>query len=663
MRGALLLDWQPSMNFTPRQERALRSICDTFAPRSADWPSASELGIPAAIAKALDFNPRSGERAQFLQLLDLWDSNLHSLLTVGKWSCFSLLPLETRIRVLLSWADSGLSRRRGAFQALRKAIGFLYVMLPGADGAPSPVWRQFGYPGPLGAPRQSQARPLKPLIPEKDMELSCEICIVGSGAGGSVAAAVLAAAGKDVVVLEAGSYYDDADFDGAELGGFQRLYLEGGFAGTADQSVGLLAGECLGGGTVINYCTSFRTPEEVRAEWAAAGVPWFTSEEYTSSLDAVCTRLSVNLDHNRISAREAVLDRGLSALGWHSAAMPRNVVGCDQGKVCGYCGYGCSLGAKQSSTKTWLADAQAMGARLITETRAQRVRIEAGAATGVEARSRSGCRVTIRSKAVVVACGAIHTPGLLLRSGLRNENIGGHLHLHPVSNVCGVFEEEIRPWEGTMQAIYSDEHRYLTGNYGVKYETTALQPVIAVAILPWRDPDHYRSLLGKLSNMTAIGVLLRDRDGGRVTLDDEGNPVAHYALSDFDRSHLRRGFIGAARILEAAGARLIFSPHAKWCAYEPGRNGSLTSFTQAMDAAGWDSGRLALFSFHIMGSARLGGSPNTSATNPEGETWEARHLFVMDGSSFPSASGVNPMISIEAIARRNARALADRSDV
>ncbi|MGC2832072.1 MAG: GMC family oxidoreductase N-terminal domain-containing protein, partial [Candidatus Acidiferrum sp.] len=254
------------MNFTPRQERALRSICDTFAPRSADWPSASELGIPAAIAKALDFNPRSGERAQFLQLLDLWDSNLHSLLTVGKWSRFSLLPLETRIRVLLSWADSSLSRRRGAFQALRKAIGFLYVMLPGAHGAPSPVWRQFGYPGPLSAPRQSLARPLKPLIPEKDIELSCEICIVGSGAGGSVAAAVLAAAGKDVVVLEAGSYYDDADFDGAELGGFQRLYLEGGFAGTADQSVGLLAGECLGGGTVINYCTSFRTPEEVRAE-------------------------------------------------------------------------------------------------------------------------------------------------------------------------------------------------------------------------------------------------------------------------------------------------------------------------------------------------------------------------------------------------------------
>jgi choline dehydrogenase-like flavoprotein len=223
-----------------------------------------------------------------------------------------------------------------------------------------------------------------------------------------------------------------------------------------------------------------------------------------------------------------------------------------------------------------------------------------------------------------------------------------------------VFEEEIRPWEGTMQAIYSDEHRFLTGNFGVKYETTALQPVIGVAVLPWRDPAQYRSLLAKLSHISAIGVLLRDRDAGRVTIDEDGHPVSHYRLSNFDRAHLRSGFIGAARILEAAGARRIFSPHAKWCGYEPGRSDSLDTFTQAMDSAGWDSGRLALFSFHIQGTARLGGSPKSSATNPDGEAWEVRDLYALDGSAFPSASGVNPMISIEAIAYRNASALAAR---
>src|SRR5580692_6468341 len=257
----------------------------------------------------MDFNPRSNAGKEFLQLLDLWDSPLHSLLTVGRLKSFSSLPQEDRIRSLLTWADSSIGKRRAAFQALRKAIGFLYVMLPGANGARSRVWERLSYPGPLREKSNSLPRPLSVIVPDRELELSCEVCIVGSGAGGGTAAAVLAAAGKNVIVLEAGSYYDDADFDGAELGGFQRLYLEGGFAATEDQSVGLLAGECLGGGTVINYCTSFRTPDDVRAEWAAAGVPWFTSEEYTSSLDAVCRRLSVNLDHNRVSVREQVLER------------------------------------------------------------------------------------------------------------------------------------------------------------------------------------------------------------------------------------------------------------------------------------------------------------------------------------------------------------------
>lgn len=648
------------MKLTLREQRALESICEAFLPRAEGWPSALDMGIPKAIGEAMDSNPRLKDRAQLLKLLDFWDSRLHGLLTLGHLKSFSSLSNENRIRVLLSWADSGIGKRRAAFQALRKAVGFLYVMLPEASGARSRVWDNLDYPGPLRTKKYSAPRPLAVTVPDQDLNLSCDVCVIGSGAGGGTAAAVLSKAGKDVIVLEAGAYYDDADFDGAELGGFQNLYAEAGFASTADHSVGLLAGECLGGTTVINYATSFRTPDDVRSEWAATGVPWFTSAEYTRSLDAVCERLHVNLDHNRVSAREQVLDRGLRALGWHVEAMPRNVLGCDQGKVCGYCGYGCAIGAKQSATKTWLADAQQSGARMVVETRALRVRIEAGSATGVEARSKSGHGVNIRSKAVVAACGSIHTPALLLRSGLGNENIGRHLHLHPVSNVCGVFDEEIRPWEGTMQAIYSDEHRYLTGNYGVKYETTALQPVIAVAVLPWREPQQYRGLLSKLSHTSAIGVLLRDRHAGRVTIDQEGHPVSHYALSEFDRGHLRRGFMGAARILEAAGARLIFSPHAKWCAYEPGRAGSLDTFTQAMDFAGWDSGRVALFSFHIQGTARLGGSVRSSVTNPDGETWEARNLYVMDSSSFPSASGVNPMISIEAIAHRNATGLSSR---
>jgi long-chain-alcohol oxidase len=648
------------MKLSAKQRRALASICDTFAPARDGWPSASELGVPDAIARGLESNLRATDRSQFLQLLDFWDSRFHSLLTIGRYTSFSSLTPEAREWVLLSWADSNVKRRRAAFQALRKAIGLLYVMLASAPGGKSSVCCKLAYPGPPGVQRADAHRPLRAVAPATDLDLSCDVCVVGSGAGGGTAAAVLAAAGHDVIVLETGGYFDDADFDGDALRGFERLYAEAGNAATQDKSVNLLAGECLGGGTVVNFCTSFPTPEEVRAEWASAGVPWFASEEYTRSLDAVCARLSVNLEHNRVSAREQILQRGLQSLGWHCAAMPRNVIGCEQGKICGYCGFGCSIGAKQSAVKTWLADAQNAGARFFVETRAERVRIEAGSAVGVEAHTPRGQRVSVRCKTVVVACGAIHTPALLLRSGLYNEHIGRHLHLHPVSNVSAIFREEIRPWEGTMQAVYSDQFRFLSGDYGVKYETAALQPATHAAVLPWRDSQHYRLLLGKLSQTVGIGTLLRDRDGGRVTVDREGHAVSHYSLSGFDRRHLRLGFIGAARILEAAGAELIFSPHAKWCAYEPGRRASLRSFEQDMDSAGWDAGRLALFSFHIMGSARMGGTPETSATSPDGETWEVRNLYVMDASAFPSASGVNPMISIEAIAHHNASALAAR---
>jgi hypothetical protein len=646
------------IKLTVRQQNALREISDTFLPRQDGWPSASDCGVPRALANALEFNPRATDRAEFLQLLDLWDSRLHGFLAIGKFSHFSSLPPELKIRVLQDWAGSALAKRRGAFQALRKAVGFFYVMLPGAGGSASPAWERMSYPGPVGVQKPHSRRTLNVIVPDGDETISCEVCVIGSGAGGGTAAAVLAAAGKDVVILEAGSYYDDADFDGSELNGFQRLYAEAGFAATVDHSVGLLAGECVGGGTVVNYCTSFRTPDDVRAEWAAAGLPWISKQEYSASLDAVCTRLSVNLEHNKVSAREQLLERGLQALGWHVDRMPRNVAGCDQGKVCGACGYGCALGAKQSAVKTWLADAQSHGARLIAETRAQVVRIAAGKACGVLAITKRGHRVHVKCKAVIVACGSIHTPALLLRSGLRNPHIGQHLHLHPVSNIAGVFAEEIRPWEGTMQAVYSDEHRFMDGNYGVKYETTALQPVIAVAAFPWQDPQQFRSLLGKLSHISAIGVLLRDRDGGSVTIDREGHPVTRYSLSEFDRNHLRQGFIGAAQILEAAGAQLIFSPHARYCSYQPGRRGSIESFAADMDAAGWANGQVALFSFHIMGSARLGSSPKDSVAHPDGETWEAKNLYVMDAAAFPGSSGVNPMITIEAMAHRNAGVLA-----
>jgi long-chain-alcohol oxidase len=614
---------------TARQRRALESICETFC------PGARAAGAPDLL---LELVPPA-DRAALLRLLSLWDLPfLH-----GRRRRFSALAPAEREDVLRSWRDSRVTAKRQAFQGLRKGATIAYY---GRVGVP-------GYPGPLGA---SEGRPRRIVPTPAERSLDCDVCVVGSGAGGGVAAAVLAAAGLDVVVLEAGGHYEDSNFDGDELSAYRRLYLDAAALTTDDGGIGLLAGSCLGGTTMINYSTPFRTPDSVRAEW---GGP-FPSTDYERSLDAVCARLGVGTDENRPSARDEAMARGLRALGWHVEAMPRNVRGCDQGRVCGYCGFGCPLGAKQSTLATWLEDAQRDGARILVETRAQRVVTEAGAARGIEAVTATGEAVTVHARAVAFACGALQTPVLLLRSGLGNEHVGRHLHLHPATGVLGVFTDEVRPWEGTMQALYSDQHSDLDGaGYGLKYETAPIHPGLLAAFSAWSSAAEHAELMALLPQVAGIGLLLRDRSGGEVRARRDGSPRVRYRLGETDVEHVRTGLDGAAQILEAAGAERIFSSHQRLVSYEPGRS-TRAGFVRAADAVGYGPGRCVFYGFHLMGTARMGDSPATSACRLDGELWDVRNAVVVDGSAFPSASGVNPMITIEAIAHMNASALAAR---
>ena len=599
--------------------RSLAAICETFV------PGAVEQGVPAAVLDAIEHDLSARERQRLQLLLRTWLPG------------FSRLSQARREAVLRAWRDSPVPLMRSGFQALRKAALAFAYMLPGR-------WEEIGYPGPLGRREDAPAPRLEPLEAQEGLELKCDVCVVGSGAGGGVAAAVLAAAGLDVVVLEAGGYWSERDFDGAERAGLRRLYRGGGASATDDQGVGLIAGACLGGGTVVNYTTSFRTPDEVRAEWAGLGFP--AGDDFGASLDAVCERLSVNTDHNQPSRRDEVLRCGLESLNWHVDAMPRNVLGCDQGLVCGYCGYGCPLGAKQSTLRTWLEDAAAGGARIVVGAKARRVLVERGTAVGVDAGP-----VQVRARAVVAAAGAIETPALLLRSGLTNPNVGRWLRLHPATAVFGIHGEEIRPWEGTMQALYSDQHRDLDHGYGVKYETVPAHPALLTAALPWEGAAEHARLMASMPHLAGIAVILRDRGSGRVRIGRDGEPIATYRLAEDDAGRLATGVDGAGRIMAAAGAREVFTANARLQRFDDGFPARAYRF---------GPGRGALYSFHIMGSVRMGGSPAMAAAGPTGETWEVRNLVVADGSAFPTASGVNPMVTIEAIAHLNARRLAER---
>ena len=648
--------------FSDRQRASLAAIVDTFAPGVDGLPSASEHGVVEVIEEAVASNPRQAERRQVAQLLGLWNTRLMTAIGGGGFDRFGELPQARREDVLRSWRDSRLAQRRGAYQALRKAALLMYYMKPGPDGRTSPMWERAGFPGPPGRREDAAAPALTPIVADRDMELDCDVVVVGSGAGGGPAAAVLTAAGLEVVVLEAGDYVPETELDGSEFQGYASLYLNGGAMSSQDGGTGLLAGATLGGGTTVNYTTAYRTPDPIRQEWARAGAEGVDGDEFERSMNAVFDRLGVNDEHSWVSSRDELLQEGAVALGWSSVRVQRNVRGCPMGgEACATCGFGCPYGAKQSTARTWLADAAERDARVLVRARAQRVRIENGVARGVDAVTWEGHRVTVRSRAVVSSCGALHTPALLRRSGLKNPHIGKHLCIQPALAVFGILDREIRPWEGVLQSIHVDEFTNLDGNgYGVRLQTAPLMPGFFVSFAPWDGARQHAALVESLSHMAVMGMTVRDRDAGEVKVGRDGEPVVRYRLPAENAAHLRRGVEAGAELLETVGAERIFSSHARYIGYEPGRSGDRGRFMAEIDAAGWAQGRVQLTGFHLLGSCRIGGAPEASACGPEGETWEVRNLVVCDGSAFPSASGVNPNASIQSLSHLNATRLAAR---
>lgn len=631
-------------------------IADTFATGGDGVPSPTEVGSHELALKIAATNPRVGEVRQLKGLLDLWDTRSLGLALTGRPRRFSDLSQVEREQVLLSLSDSSVGAKRALFQGLKTASLFPYYMTGGAA-----VWDEMGYPGPLGARTDAPAPVITPLPIARDTTLTCDVVIVGSGAGGGTAAGVLAAAGLDVVVLEAGGQHDERHFDGGEETGFLDLYTLSPQMTTEGQ-VALVAGRGLGGGTVVNYTTSFRTPDHVREEWASIGATQFATEEYTASMDAVCNRLGVNTDHDKAAPRDAILERGARALGWDVEAMPRNVLGCDQDIECGRCGMGCRIGAKQSTAKTWLEDAAAAGGRVCTDVTVRTVTTSFGRATGVEGVTSGGHHVTVRARAIVVAAGSIQTPALLQRSGLTNPNVGRYLRLHPATAVWGRMEEPVDGWVGAMQSRYVDKMTDLDGNgYGVLYETAPLTPGFGTGFVNWRGAADFRRRMVELEHTLGVALIVRDRDpGGTVRIGRDGEPVVRYQLSPGDTDHLIQGLVGGARIAEAAGANWIASTHHRTVSYEPGKRGSIDTFEKDLRTAGAAPATMAIAALHIMGSARMGGSAANSAVDPNGQTWDVPGLYVADASCFPTASGVNPMISIESIAHMIATRLAGK---
>jgi choline dehydrogenase-like flavoprotein len=611
-----------------------------------DAPADLGTRVAARIAKL----PRAADRAEIDLLLRVFESRVLNLLLAGIPQPFTRMTTARRERYLRGWATSRLPQRRKAFQALKRLTTVTHYT--SAAGG-----RTIGYPGPLGPPPPTP-KPIRPLVITQDTTLDCDVVIIGSGAGGGVVAGELAAGGKDVIVLEKGGYRNEADFTHAEGDALEHMYDAGGLLTSRDLGLVVLQGATLGGGTVINYTTSFHTPAAVRAEWARRhDLPHFTSAEFTRSLDAVADRVGVNTMHAVPSGRDRVLIRGLERMKWHHGVLPRDVRDCSQDDSCGYCGFGCRRGAKQSTLITYLQDSAQRGARIVVGCDVRRVSLDHGSASGVIARV-GPYTLTVRARAVVVAGGSIHSPALLLRSGISLPALGRHLALHPATALLADMHEEVRPWTGTVQAHYSDQFADLHEGYGCKFETAPIHPSLQALAAPWESAAQHLERMRQLPRTALVGILLRDRFGGRVRVDRDGNPIIDYRLSRYDAGHLGRALAGAAELLEAAGAREIWAPLARFISYRPGASGAREDWLARVDAAGWGPNELLLVTFHQMASCRMGASRRTSVVDAENKVWGIRNLYVADASTFPSASGVNPMLTVMAIAHRAAAIIA-----
>jgi long-chain-alcohol oxidase len=599
--------------------------------------------VPARVLGTFGRLASRRDRDQLLGVLRLLDTHAGALSLTGRSVPVSGLPPERAEEVMRRWRDSRLPLQRRLFGALSAAI------LNANYAWPGPAWERMGYPGPLG-PAPEAPRRLDPVAITGDEELVCDAVVVGSGAGGGTVAAELTRAGLDVVVLEKGGYHSEADFHHREGDAYTDLYLYGLTLATTDLGCRILAGSTLGGGTVVNYTTSFRTPRFVLAEWAkVSGIDAFVNGELDASLDAVCERLEVNLDSCAPGVRDQLMERGLEKLGWHCAPLARDVRGCAQDASCGWCGFGCRLGAKQSTLRTYLEDAAGRGARILVGVDVRRVMINDARAVGVEGRV-DGHRVRVRAKAVVVAGGAIETPALLLRSGLTGQ-VGRNLHLHAGTGAFGVFDDEVRLWEGTTQARYSAEPRERLGEYGPVLETVPVHPGSGSTAIPWTSVAEHRALMDRYGHLSVCGTLTRDTTRGRVRVDRDGNPRVTYRLNDADEHAIGTGVAMCGEVLAAAGATEVFSLQVTRPSFRPDGTGAAhRAWAETIRGAGFRAGRVTLFSFHQMGSCRMGLDPGRSVVGPDHETHQVKNLYVADASLFPTASGVNPMISVMGLA-------------
>jgi len=484
-----------------------------------------------------------------------------------------------------------------------------------------------------------------------DSVLDADVVVIGSGAGGATMAAELAEAGFDVIVLEEGSYYQTRDFTADTSAMVRQLYRDGGVTmAIGNPPILYQEGRAVGGSTVINGGMSWRTPDKVLARWdheiGLAGI----ARELEPYFERVERRIHVaTMDREVIGNDNLLLKKGADAKGWKVIDNLRNQAHCAGSNRCAF---GCPTGAKQSALVSYIPRALHYGARVYADVHVEHITRQGARATGVIGRvAGSGHRITVRAKLVVAACGAIHTPSLLVRSGFRSPSgqLGHNLSMHPNVKVVAIFDEDVTGWKGTHQAFQVREFQ----DQGLLFAAVNLPPSLLAMSFPHRGAA-LGELMAQYDRMVLAGMLCEDTATGRVRTI-KGRPQAFYQLAAADAANLKRGTVLLSELLFAAGAKRIFMPFHN-SAELHGPDEARALLDRDIPASGWE-----VVTVHMMGTARMGNDRSAAVTSAFGMVHDTERLMVADASLFPTPIGVNPMETIMALSTRAAGYVIDNA--
>lgn len=622
-------------------------IIESFAEAVLDVPggkfthSVASVGLAARVDQQLQVVSRDSRVLFLIILYGLeWTAPFYCL----NGRRFSRMPLTMRQKLVAGWQRAHWSVRRMMRRYLEAIVISNYYSIP-IVAAQCGYLPKFQPPRPAPLLRADRAE----LTPGGDRSEMVDVCIVGSGAGGAVAAHTLAAQGYKVLLLEEGGFFSQKDYGQDAMTMTRKMYRYAGMVHTVGYPAVLTpVGRCVGGTTEINSGTCFRTPHTVFDRWVRQfGLADWSPDRMVKHFEDVEQMIHVAPATTPALGRNSQLfAEGAAKLGLKAEPLVRNVSDC---KGSGVCSMGCPTNAKQSMALTYIPAALEAGARLIANTQVSRVEFRHGHATGLVAHfldPETGNRVgklTVEAKVVILACGTFHTPVLLRRSGVPDPSrlIGRHLTLHPATKALAIFPEEVQGWHEIPQGMFI---RDLAAE-GIVFEGIFTPPAYTASSFLLNGPAH-REVMERYNHLACFGLMVSDTSSGRILRMPNGHALALYNLNKTDVRRFVRGIGMLADIFFAAGATKVF-PALHNIPVLTREQGSAPLHETKIHAKD-----LELQAFHPLGTCRMGADPYESVVDPHCRLYGFDNLYILDGSIFPTSLGVNPQLTIMAASRK-----------